>query len=102
MTMEEHVEHFFKMFQKLKEHKLYAKFKEYEFGVKEVKFLRHRITKEGLQIDDHKIREILDWEPPRLVLALLILGVSFVISQVHKKNFNKLFTPLATLVKKSL
>jgi hypothetical protein len=90
------------MVQKLREHKLYAKFEEYEFGVKQVEFLGHRITKEGLKIDDHKIREILDWEPPRLVLALLIFGVSFVISQVHKKNFNKLFTPLATLGKKSL
>jgi hypothetical protein len=73
------------MFQKLREHKLYAKFEKCEFGVKNVKFLGHRITKEGLQIDDHKIREILDWEPLKLVLALLILEVGFVVSQVHQK-----------------
>jgi hypothetical protein len=73
------------MFQKLREHKLYAKFEKCEFGVKEVEFLGHRITNEGLQMDDHKIREVLDWEPLRLVLALLILGVGFVVSQVHQK-----------------
>jgi hypothetical protein len=73
------------MFQKLREQKLYAKFEKCEFGVKDVEFLGHIITKEGLQIDDHKIRENLDWEPLKLVLALLILGVNFVVSQVHQK-----------------
>ncbi len=42
--MEEHVKHLRKVFQRLKENKLYAKFEKCEFGVSEVKFLRHRIT----------------------------------------------------------
>jgi hypothetical protein len=69
-SMEEHVEHLWKVFQRLRENKLYAKFKKCEFGVAKVDFLGHRITQEGLKMDDHKVKEILDWEPPRLVLAL--------------------------------
>jgi len=60
--LEEHVEHLRKVFQKLKENKLYAKFEKCEFGVTKVDFLGHRITQKGLKMDDHKVKEILDWE----------------------------------------
>ncbi len=59
-SMEEHAEHLRKVFQSLKENKLYAKFEKCEFGVLEVDFLRHRITQEGLKMDDHKVKAILD------------------------------------------
>jgi hypothetical protein len=36
----------------------------------EVNFLRHRITQEGLKMDDHKVKAILDWEPFKSVSAL--------------------------------
>ncbi len=42
--MEEHVEHLRKVFQKLKENKLYAKFEKCEFRVTKMDFLGHRIT----------------------------------------------------------
>jgi len=28
-----------------------------------VDFLGHRITQEGLKMDDHKVKAIVDWEP---------------------------------------
>ncbi len=59
-SMEEHVEHLRKVFQSLRQIKLYAKFKKCEFRVKEVDFLGHRITQEGLKMDDHKVKAILD------------------------------------------
>jgi hypothetical protein len=59
-SMEEHVEHLRKVFQRLRENKLYAKFEKCEFGVSEVDFLGHRITQEGLKMDDHKVKAILD------------------------------------------
>ncbi len=65
--MEEHVEHVWKVFQRLRENKLYIKFEKCKFEVAEVDFLGHRITQEGLKMDDHKVDAILDWEPPRLV-----------------------------------
>jgi hypothetical protein len=43
-SMEEHVQHLPKVFQRLRENILYAKFEKCGFGVTEVEFLGHRIT----------------------------------------------------------
>ncbi len=58
--MEEHVEHFWNVFQRLRENMLYAKFEKCEFKVTRVDFLRHKITQKGLKMDDHKVKAILD------------------------------------------
>jgi len=69
-SLEEHAEHLRKVFQRLRENKLYAKLEKCEFGVTEVDFLGHRITQEGLKMDDHKVKAIVDREPPKSVPAL--------------------------------
>jgi hypothetical protein len=100
-SMEEHVEYLEKVFQKLRENKLYVNFEKYKFGVTEVDFLGHRITQEGLKMDDCKVKAISDWEPPRWVLALKsFLGLA---SYYHKfiMNFTKIAMPLTNPLKKS-
>ncbi len=49
----------------------------------------------GLKMDDHKVRAILDWEPPKLVLTL----GSFLILAFYYHKFIKNFVKIATLDK---
>jgi hypothetical protein len=96
-SFKEHVERLRKVFQKLRENKLYVKFEKCEFGVTEVDFLGHRITQEGLKMDDHKVKAIVDWEPPKSFLALR----SFLGLASYYRKFIKNFTKIAAnLLKK--
>jgi len=82
------------VFQSLRENKLYAKFEKCKFGVVEVDFIGHRITQEGLKMDDHKVKAILDWEPPRSIVILRsFLGLAYYYRKFIK-NFVKITKPL--------
>ncbi len=64
-------------------------------------FLGHRITQEDLKMDDHKVKAILVWEPPRLVSTLRSFLVLASYYRKFIKNFVKIATPLINLLKKS-
>jgi hypothetical protein len=99
-SLEGHVEHLRKVFQRLRENKLYAKFEKCKFGVTEVDFLGHKITQKGLKMDDHKVKAILDWEPPKSIPALRsFLGLASYYCKFIKK-FAKMAAPLTNLLKK--
>jgi hypothetical protein len=55
------------MLQRLWDHQLYAKFSKCEFWINEVPFLGHVISSEGIAVDPSKVRDVLDWEPPKSV-----------------------------------
>jgi hypothetical protein len=44
---------------------LYAKFSKCDFWLKEVAFLGHIITDDGIKVDLGKVSEILNWKQPK-------------------------------------
>ncbi|XP_028100871.1 uncharacterized protein LOC114300186 [Camellia sinensis] len=59
-----HENHLPVILQTLRDKKLYAKLKKFEFWLHEVGFLGHVVTKEGVVIDPHKIEAIVKWPTP--------------------------------------
>jgi hypothetical protein len=66
-STKEHEEHLRVVLQRLRDHQLYAKFSKCEFWINEVSFLGHVISSKGITVDPSKVRDVLDWEPPKSV-----------------------------------
>ena len=58
---EEHKEHLRLVLEKLREHQLYAKFSKCEFWLKEVGFLGHVISGEGIAVEPTNVQSVTDW-----------------------------------------
>ena len=61
---EEHKEHLRLVLEKLREHQLYVKFSKCEFWLKEVGFLGHVISGEGIAVDPAKVQSVTEWLEP--------------------------------------
>ncbi|KAL5563369.1 hypothetical protein UlMin_033116 [Ulmus minor] len=60
-TREDHEAHLELVLQRLKEHRLYAKFKKCEFWIEQVTFLGHVISKDGVSVDPSKVEAVSNW-----------------------------------------
>jgi hypothetical protein len=61
----EHEEHLRLVLQVLREHQLYAKFSKCEFFQKQIHYLGHVLSEEGVVVDLDKIRSIMKWPTPK-------------------------------------
>jgi hypothetical protein len=83
-SKKEHEEHLRIVLQRLRDHQLYAKFSKCEFWLSEVQFLGLVISLEGISVDLGKVREVLDWKPPRTVHQVRsFLDLARLLSQIH-------------------
>jgi hypothetical protein len=62
---EEHEEHLRLVLQVLREHQLYVKFNKCDFFQKQIHYLGHVLSKEGVAVDLDKIRSIMEWPTPK-------------------------------------
>jgi hypothetical protein len=61
---EDHAKYLRIVLNRLRDHKLYAKFSKCEFWLKKVPFLGHILSKDGISIDPSKVQEVMDWKTP--------------------------------------
>ena len=97
---EEQKEHLCLVLEKLREHQLYAKFSKCEFWLKEVGFLGHVISGEGIAVDPSKIQSVTKWLAPASVSEIRsFLGLAGYYRRFIE-NFSKLAKPMTELLKR--
>ena len=98
-TPVEHAQHLQIVLQLLKEHQLYAKLSKCHFGLEEIKYLGHLVSKEGIKPDPKKIQVLLDWPEPKNpedVRSFLGLATYF---RKFVEHFSSIAFPLHQLLK---
>jgi hypothetical protein len=97
---EDHAEHLRIVLTRLREHQLYAKFSKCEFWLREVPFLGHVLSDEGIMADPAKVQEELNWKAPISVHEIQsFLGLAgyyhcFIL------DFSKIAKPMTRLLQK--
>jgi hypothetical protein len=96
---EEHAEHLRVVLTRLRDHQLHAKFSKCEFWLKEVQFLGHVLSAEGVAVDPGKVKDILNWKPPISVHEVRsFLGMTGYYPRFIP-DFSKVAKPITELLK---
>ena len=99
-TEKEHEQHLRMVLDKLREHQLYAKFSKCEFWLREVGFLGHVMTEEGLPVDPAKIAAVTEWQSPSNVKEVRsFLGLAGYYRK-FVEGFSSIARPMTQLLKK--
>ncbi|WVZ51497.1 hypothetical protein U9M48_002641 [Paspalum notatum var. saurae] len=97
---EEHEHHLRTVLERLRDHKLYAKFSKCEFWLEKIAFLGHIITAEGVAVDPDKVQAVMEWQQPinvseiRSFIGLVGYCRRFI------EGFAKIARPMSTLLQK--
>jgi hypothetical protein len=97
---EEHEQHLRMVLQVLREHQLYAKLRKCSFYQRQIHYLWHIISKEGIIVDPEKVEAIREWSVPRNVVEVrYFMGLEgyyrrFII------GFSKIAHPITSLQRK--
>jgi hypothetical protein len=97
---EEHEEHLRIVLQTLRKNKLYANFDKCDFYQKEIQYLGHIISAEGIVVDLEKTKAIREWRIPKDVADIQsFMGIT---GYYHRfiEGFSRIAYPITSLQKK--
>ncbi|TLX68501.1 RNA-directed DNA polymerase, partial [Labilibacter sediminis] len=101
-TEDDHASHLRDVLEILREEKLYAKFSKCEFWLRQVQFLGHMVSGEGISVDPSKIEAIKSWEAPRNASEIRsFLGLAGYYRRFIQ-DFSKIAVPLTSLTRKDV
>ena len=95
---EDHDTHLQVVLETLRKEQLYAKLSKCEFWLREMSFLGHIISEEGIRVDPKKIEVIIEWKPLRNVTKMhSFLGLAGYYRR-FVKGFSMIVAPMARLL----
>ena len=98
---EEHTQHLRTILERLRTHRLYAKFSKCKFWLREVGFLGHVLSEQGVAIDPSKVTAVLNWKTPAIVTEVRsFLGLAGYYRRFIE-GFLKIAKPMMELLKKN-
>ena len=99
-TWEDHLQHIDEVLSILEKNSLHAKLSKCEFGMEEILYLGHKISAQGIRVDEEKIEAIRSWPKPKTLTQLRgFLGLCSYYRR-FVKGFSRLTASLTDLTKK--
>ncbi|KAK8684186.1 hypothetical protein V6N13_040216 [Hibiscus sabdariffa] len=101
-TEEDHDRHLHLVLQTLLKNQLYAKLSKCEFWIREVVFLGHVVSSEGIRVDPNKVEAVVNWKQPKSLTEIhSFLGLAGYYRR-FVSGFSKVATPLTKLLQKGV
>ena len=99
---ENHDTHLRVVVETLRKERLYEKLIKCEFWLREVSFLGHIVSEEGIQVDPKKVEVIIEWKPSRNVTEMhSFLGLASYYRR-FVKGFSMTAAPMTRLLQKNV